>query len=146
VLFGFENLGHKNENIHLWLLDLNRKKNRARLLEDANREVSAVPVSILNNPWFNDDKSSKGEVDKPTFAENAENADLDELLKEKAGLEGELRRSDEEIKALGLRVRELYEKIIQEKKKKNDEKRLEIERWRSEIGALETQIGEGSSL
>ena len=106
------------------------------MLEEANQEISAVPVSILNHPWFNDEKSYKLEVEHPAFPENA---DLEALLKEKAGLEEELARSDNEMKQLELRAKALYEKLIEETKKRNVEKRLEIERWREKIEALETQ-------
>ncbi len=128
----------KNEDIHLWLLEQNRKKDRVRLLEESNQEMPSVPVSILNHPWFNNEEAYKVEVERPTFSENA---DLDALLKEKADLEEEMHRTDEEIKELDSRVKALREKIIEETKKRNIEKRLEIERWRKKIEALENQLG-----
>ena len=136
-------MGDKNEDIHLWLLEQDRKKSRLRLQEEAGHEMAAAPVSILNHPWFNDYRSYRVEIERPTFAEST---DLDQLLKEKAGLEEEFRRSDVQIKSLDLRARELCKEIIQETKKRNIGKRHEIEHLREKIALVQTQLGEPASL
>jgi len=128
---------NKNEDIHLWLLEQNRKKSRARLLEEADGNTAGQPVSILNHPWFNDGRAYRVEIERPTFFESI---DLDQLLKEKAESEEEFRRLDVQIKALDLRARELCKEIIQETKKRNVGKRHEIERLREKIALMQPSL------
>ena len=66
--------------------------------------------------------------------------EIEQLMKEKSGLEDESRRLDEEQKKLNLRVKALYEKVIQEMKKKNSEKQQTVSQLQARIGNLESQL------
>ena len=75
-----------------------------------------------------------------------ETNDLELLLREKAGLEEESRRLDEERKRLDLLVRMHLEELAQDTKKKNSEKQKANIDLRARIGMLETQLRELSVL
>lgn len=66
--------------------------------------------------------------------------ELENLMKEKSGLEEESRRLDEEQKKLNLRAKALYEKLIQEMKKKNTEKQQTVSQLQAKIDNLEAQL------
>ncbi len=61
-------------------------------------------------------------------------------MKEKADLEEESSRLDAEQKKLNLRAKALYEKLIQEMRKKNNEKQQTVSQLQAKIGNLETQL------
>jgi len=67
-------------------------------------------------------------------------AELESLVREKADLEEESRRLDVEQKKLNLRAKTLYEKLIQEMRRKNTEKQQTLSQLQSKIGNLEKQL------
>ncbi len=71
--------------------------------------------------------------------------EIEQLLKEKSGLEHESRCLDEEQKKLNLRVKLLCEKLIQEIKKKNAEKQQTVSQLQTRIGNLEAQLNKLSA-
>ena len=66
--------------------------------------------------------------------------EIEQLMKEKSSLEDESRRLDEDQKKLNLRLKALYEKVIQEMKKKNSEKQQTVSQLQAKIGNLESQL------
>src|SRR3990170_1088150 len=70
----------------------------------------------------------------------SETVQLEQLMNEKAGMEEESRHLDEEQKQLKVRARALCEKIIQELRKKNIEKKQALDQLQSKIGNLEAQL------
>ena len=66
-------------------------------------------------------------------------------MKEKADLEEESRRLDAEQKKLSMRARALYEKLIQEMRKKNVEKQQTVSQLQAKIGNLEAQLAKVSN-
>ena len=70
----------------------------------------------------------------------SETIQLEQLISEKTGVEEESRHLDEEQRQLKLRAKMLYEKIIQELKKKNNQKQQSVSQLQSRIGALEAQL------
>ncbi len=70
----------------------------------------------------------------------SERTELEQLVKEKSNLEEQSQRLDEEQKKLNLRAKMLYEKIIQEIKKKNNEKEQAVNQLQTKIGDLEAQL------
>jgi len=70
----------------------------------------------------------------------SETVQLEQLINEKTGVEEESRHLDEEQRQLKLRAKMLCEKIIQELKKKNNQKQQSVSQLQSRIGALEAQL------
>jgi hypothetical protein len=70
----------------------------------------------------------------------SETVQLEQLINEKTGVEEESRHLDEEQRQLKLRAKVLCEKIIQELKKKNNQKQQSVNQLQSRIGALEAQL------
>ena len=70
----------------------------------------------------------------------SETVQLEQLMNEKTGVEEESRHLDEEQRQLKLRAKMLCEKIIQELKKKNNQKQQSVSQLQSRIGALEAQL------
>jgi hypothetical protein len=70
----------------------------------------------------------------------SETVQLEQLINEKTGVEEESRHLDEEQRQLKLRAKVLCEKIIQELKKKNNQKQQSVSQLQSRIGALEAQL------
>jgi len=70
----------------------------------------------------------------------SKSTEIEQLMKEKSSLEDESRRLDEDQKKLNLRLKALYEKVIQEMKKKNSEKQQTVSQLQAKIGNLESQL------
>jgi cell division septum initiation protein DivIVA len=135
---GLGRMRDKNEAINLWLLELDRQKNRARVLEETTRKSTVQSPSNQHDPWFNCDESHKEENKQIAICEAA---DLEHLMKEKGSLEEESQCLDEAQKKLDQRAKMLTEKIIQEIKKRNSEKKQAIDQLRARMHRLEAQIG-----
>ena len=70
----------------------------------------------------------------------SETIQLEQLLNEKTGVEEESRDLDEEQKQLKLKAKVLAEKIIQELRKKNNQKQQTVNQLQSKVGELENQL------
>jgi len=70
----------------------------------------------------------------------SETIQLEQLLNEKQGVEEESRDLDEEQKQLKLKAKVLAEKIIQELRKKNNQKQQTVNQLQSKVGELENQL------
>ncbi len=70
----------------------------------------------------------------------SESIQLEQLLNEKAGVEEESHELDEEQKQLRVKAKVLTEKIIQELKKKNNQKQDQVNKLQSKVGELENQL------
>ena len=66
--------------------------------------------------------------------------ELEQLLHEKATLEEELHRLEDQQKELAMRARAVCEKIIQELKNKTNAKRAAIDQLRTKVDELEAQF------
>ena len=140
---GLSRMGDKNEGIFLWLLEHDRQKNRARLLEEVDRDSAEPPLSGPNDSLLGSEIFREGENRESAFSEFA---DLEQLLKAKIDLEDESHRLDEIQEKLNLRTKMLCEKIIQETKKRNSEKQQAVKQLQTRISSLETQLGSLSGL
>jgi chromosome segregation ATPase len=70
----------------------------------------------------------------------SEKTEFEQLLNQKADLEQEARKLEEERKQVEIRAREVCEKIIQELKEKNSAKREAINRLQAKADELESQL------
>lgn len=70
---------------------------------------------------------------------------LEQFLSEIAGVQAEAKELDQEQKMLKQKAKMLAEKIIQEMKKKNSEKKENINRLLSKVGELEAQLNKIST-
>ena len=127
----------KNEGIFLWLLEQDRKRSRALALEQTARD-SAVQLSHGPADFFFESEEPTKDGHKALMP--SEPADLERLLKEKAYLEEESRCLDEKQKQLNLRAKVLWEKIVQEARRKNRKKQQAVNQLKKRIGELETQL------
>ena len=134
---GLSHIRDKNEAISLWLLELDRQKNRARVLEETARKSTVQSPSNQHDPWFNFDKSHKDENKRLSIYEAT---GLEHLMKEKGSLEEESHCLDEAQKRLDQRTKMLTDKIIQEIKKRNSEKKHAIDQLRVRMHSLEAQL------
>jgi FtsZ-binding cell division protein ZapB len=96
----------KNEEIHLWMLEQERKKNKARLLRE-NGLAADEPHETSQSHYLTD-----GEIDIMSGIEQLEN--------EKLSLENETKSLENEQKQLMQRLKTLYQTAIEELKTKND--------------------------
>ena len=135
---GLSHMRDKNEAISLWLLELDRQKNRARVLEETARKSTVQSPSNQHDPWFNCDKSHKDENKRQAICEAT---DLEHLMKEKRSSEEDCHCLDEAQKRLDQRAKMLTEKIIQEIRKRNSEKKQAIDQLRARMHSLEAQLG-----
>jgi chromosome segregation ATPase len=74
----------------------------------------------------------------------SEKTELEQLLNEKADLEQEALELEEEKKQVELRAKALCQKIIQELKNENNEKRGEINQLQSKADELESELNKAS--
>lgn len=128
----------KNEGIYLWLLEQDRQRNRSRLLKETNPASASVPSSIALNSYFNVEKTLKEGCKPSKFIETT---GIGHFTRERASLEKESRRLDEERKKLNLRVK-IALALVQEIKRINDEKSKALEQLQIRIDELEAQLGE----
>jgi len=133
----------KNEGIYLWLLEQDRQKNRAYALKVTDESPTLHFQSTQDNSRTNTEKSSEDLNEQSPLSENI---GLDELIEEKADLEEESRRLDEEQRHQSLRIKILCEKLVQEIKKKNSQKRQTIDQMHTRIDKLETRLKEISNF
>jgi len=140
---GLSRMRDKNEPISLWLLELDRQKNRARVLAETARNSALQSPSTQHDPWFNCDKSHKEENKRLPISKAK---GLEQLIKEKVSLEEKSRFLDEAQENLDQRAKKLTGKIIQELKKRNIEKKQTIDQLRTRTRILEAQLGSLSVL
>ena len=134
---GLSRMRDKNEAISLWLLELDRQKNRARVLQENARNSAVQSPSNQHDPWFNCDKSHKDENKRIAISKAT---DLEQLMKEKGSLEEESQSLDAAQEKLDQRAKKLTEKIIQELRKRNIEKKQAIDQLRARTRSLEAQL------
>lgn len=130
-------MGKKNESVFLWMLEQERQKSRAQALE----ETACDPVIILPTDTKDTPESKKAHKEENKPSEPRETTDLEQLIKEKAILETESHQLDIEQEKLNLRVKTLYDKIIQQMKRRNNEKRQSVDQLQARISNLEAQLG-----
>ena len=70
----------------------------------------------------------------------SETVQFEQMMNEKSSMEEESRHLDEAQKQLKIRAKVLAEKIIQELRKKNIEKKQAVDQLQSKIGNLEAQL------
>jgi hypothetical protein len=132
-----EPVQEKNENVFICPIREDSQKNRANLLEEiACASIVHSPSAQQNSPSI----CEKIHDDKGVQPTPGDTNDLELLLKEKAGLEEESRRLDEERKRLDLLVRMHLEELAQETKKRNCEKQKANMDLRARVDILETQL------
>jgi len=134
---GLSRMRDKNEPINLWLLELDRQQNRARVLEETARKSAMQSLSTQYDPWSNCDKSHKDENKRIAISKAT---DLEQLMKEKGSLEEESQSLDAAQEKLDQRAKKLTEKIIQELRKRNIEKKQAIDQLRARTRSLEAQL------
>ena len=133
----------KNESVFICSIEQDSQKNRANIFEEITRDsIVHSPIAQQNSPAI----CEKILEDKDMRPTPSDTNDLELLLREKAGLEEESRRLDEERKRLDLLVRMHLEELAQETKKRNCEKQKANIDLRARIGMLETQLRELSVL
>ena len=116
----------KNEEIHLWMLEQERKKNKARLFNEnglATDETHETPQSHY---------LIDGEIDIMSEIEHLEN--------EKLSLENETKNLKNEQKQLMQRLKTLYQTAIEELKTKNDTIRETNNDLQARLDTLEESI------
>ena len=134
---GLSLMGNKNESIFLWMLEQERQKNRSQVLEETTCDPVAIsPIGTNDTP-----KSEKACKDENDPSSPQETTDLEQLMKEKTILEAESHQLDEEQEKLNLRIKTLCDKIIQQMKKGNNEKRKSVSQMQATISTLEAQLG-----
>ena len=127
----------KNESVFLCPLEQDNQKNRKNTIEEINLDSIVQSSSIQQNSPAIGEKVLEDKGMPPTPGETN---DLELLLREKAGLEEESRRLDEEQQRLDLLVRMHLEELALETKKRNGEKQKAIIDLRARVGMLETQL------
>src|SRR5512136_174721 len=127
----------KNESIHLWLLEEDRKK-RAHISEMNDKYPASQYQSIAYHPSFEGRAVATGENEQQTLVA----ADLEQLLREKADLEVELHRLDDQQRILDARAKFLCGRIIQEMRRQNREKEQAVCHLRERIAEMETRLGQ----
>lgn len=133
----------KSENVFICPLGQDSQKDLGITIGQINCDSKTLSsltqqkfVAILEKSLENEDKRS----------EPGETNDLELMLKEKASLEEESRRLDEEGKRLEVLVRIHIEELAQETKKRNCEKQKANMDLRARVDMLETQLRELSIL
>ncbi len=113
-------MGKKNENINLWLLEEERRKDRERTLAQTDKTAEVQVLDAADEP--EDSEETPKEESKPLTL-SGESKGFEQLDKEKEALEEESQRLDEETEKLNLRAKALFQKIIQETEKRNAKKK-----------------------
>jgi hypothetical protein len=116
----------KNEEIHLWMLEQERKKNKARLLRE-NGLAADETHETSQGHYFTD-----GEIDIMSEIEQLEN--------EKLSLENETKNLKNEQKQLMQRLKTLYQTTIEELKTKNDTIRVTNNELQARLDTLGESI------
>ena len=131
-------MGDKNESIFLWLLEEDRKKNRAGTPKETCEYSALQSQSTAHSSRFNHAENCEDKNRQITYTENT---DLEQLMKEKTNLEIESHRLDEQQKELDTRARTLCESVIKETKKRNLSKQHAVNQLRERIGSMEARLG-----
>ena len=130
---------HKNESIFVWILEQERQKNRARVLKENHSNFAVHSSRIHQASFFSNEKSREKEE---TLLSLNGTTELEHLEKEKARLEEESHRLGEEQRRLNLRIKKSTGMLIQELRKRNDEKHQAINQLKAGIHKLEIQFRE----
>ncbi|HEX9261587.1 MAG TPA: hypothetical protein VF893_03580 [Candidatus Bathyarchaeia archaeon] len=128
----------KNEGIYLWLLEQDRQKNRVQALKQTDLNPAVQSQNIPSNTGFNSEESQAQTEEKQLTC--GESTNFEQLTREKASLEEEYHRLDEEQKKLSLRIKILCEETIREIKKKNSEKQQAVNQLQARISGLEDKL------
>ena len=127
----------KNESVFICPIEQDSQKNRANNLEEITCDAILYSTSAQQNFPIICEKIIEDKDMRPAASDTN---DLELLLIEKAGLEEESRRLDEERERLDLLVRMHLEELAQETKKRNCEKQKGNMTLRARIDMLETQL------
>ncbi len=131
-------MNDKDDGIFLWMLEQDRQRNKDRVLNKEFVESKEQLSSAARELIF----SARNSETETVQSTPHETDDLAELLGEKADLEKESLRLDEEERELSLRARALSEKVMQEITRRNDEKRKKISQLQAKINKMELTLGE----
>jgi seryl-tRNA synthetase len=123
---GVPEMREKNEEIHLWILEQERKKNKARLLRE-NSLAAEDPHEILQGNYLIDE-----EIDAMSEIKQLEN--------EKTSLENETTNLKNDQKQLMQRLKTLYQRAIKELKTKNDTIRETNNELQARLDTLEEAL------
>jgi len=129
----------RNESIHLWLLEEDRKK-RAHISEMNGQYPASQYQTIAYRPSFERRTVTASENNQQTSMA----ADLEQLLRKKADLEAELHRLEDQQRILDAQAKFLCGKIIQEIRKRNQEKEQVVCYLRERIAEMETRLGQSN--
>ena len=122
----------KNEEIHLWLLDQERKKDRARSLKQKCNATEETK-EFIHDKYF-----GNGEFDFMTEIENLE--------KEKVSLENETQSLETEQQQLMQKIKGYYQKTIEDLKIKNNAIREANNKLQERLDSLEESQESQESL
>jgi chromosome segregation ATPase len=131
---------NKNESVFLWMLEQDRQKNRVAKGEELGHNS---PVPSLSIPSSSYGIREEIRENKGLQSIVCEKSDLKRLLEEKESLEEEARCLDEDVKRLSLRERTLLEQLVQETRKRNEEKKRAVLQLQEQLGGLEDRLGLG---
>ena len=126
----------KNKEIHLWLLEQEREKNRARSIQIRRNSVVPSPSTTFES-LANPEKVCK---DETTLSPSEKTNDVGHLLTVKSKLEELSERTNEHQEKLKLQERQLLEDSIQLRKERIGENLQEINLLLSKIDRLKTQV------
>lgn len=130
----------KNEGVFLWLLEQERQKDRAYQLKERLCDTTIKSSNTLPEELFYNEKIQEEKDVQLESSESDELNNLECLLKEKANLEEESRYLDKQQERLNLQTKMLLEKIVEDKKKKNNENQEAIVQLRARIKVLEDEL------
>ena len=130
-------MGKKNENINLWLLEEERRKDRERTLTQAGDSAEVQVLSDADEPSRGEENPAE---ESKLLSLSKEAIGFERLDKEKEALEEESQRLDREIEKLSLKAKALSQKMIQEMERNNKEKRKAVSQLQEEISRLEAQL------
>jgi hypothetical protein len=128
-------MNNKNESIHLWMLEQDRRKNQVLAIdeEEKAKEMSTYLPNIPEYLLLGDREIS---VEQTKVELDANTCDIDQLIKEKKALEEESKRLDDEIGQLTLRAKSRLEEEIQDLRKKNNQKQQDLDRLKTKLSNL----------
>jgi chromosome segregation ATPase len=131
---------NKNESVFLWMLEQDRQKNRVAKGEELGHNSPVPSLSIPSSSYGIREEIRENQGLQSIVCETS---DLERLLREKESLEEEARCLDEDVKRLNLRERALLEQLVQETRKRNEEKKRAVLQLQEQLGGLEDRLGLG---
>ena len=137
-------MGKKNENINLWLLEEQRRKDRAHALIQASENPEEEIFEIQEEETA-DQMEAFPQEEIQTATQKIE-TDFEQLDKEKELAEKESKNLDKQIEGLNQQAKAICEKIVHELEKRNTEKRQAVKQLQERVSNLEAQLATPSTL